>query len=213
MSQPAAGGEGDPLQILLDRVERDREERCREILQAARSEAEAVRAEAYAQARSRLHRAASDERERVREGLESARAARETRQRQARHQRTNAVLARAWELLEQALARRWQDPEGRRQWLRGALEQAGQFLPPGTWTITHPPGLDPGELPSDPESLPGGDQVTLAPEADPAIGAGIRIRCGRAELDATPAGLLTDRERVRAWLLATVAPQRREEAE
>lgn len=210
MSQPGGGSAGDPLQVLLERVERDREERCREILQGARSEAEAMRAQAYAQARRRLHQAVRDERQRLREQLESARATQETRQRQAYHEQSNTALAKAWELLEQALENRWRTPEGRREWLVGALEQAERFLPPGTWTIAHPPELASDELPTDLDTTLGPDQVTLATEADPALNAGIRIRCGGAELDATPAGLLADPKRVRSWLLATLAAHRSE---
>ena len=88
-------------------------------------------------------------------------------------------------------------------------------MPPGTWTIRHPPDLDPAELPDglDGASAPGPGQVVLASEADPDIRTGVRIQCGGAELDATPAGLLVDGERIRSWLLATIERRRRTEGE
>lgn len=211
MSAPPPGTGEDPLQVLLDRVERDREERCREILEAARSEADRIRAQAYAEGRQRLHRTVTEERRRVQERLRSARAERETRERRQRHRQVNAALERAWQLLEGALEDRWADPRGREEWVRGALEQAERFLPPGTWTLEHPEGLDPETLP---EALAVPERITLETRADPGLAAGIRIRCGAAEVDASPSGLLADRERIRSRLLAAIEEQRaREEGE
>jgi hypothetical protein len=206
---PTQGPDTDPLQRLLERVERDREERCREILEAARAEAATMRAEAHAQARARVHRAITAERRRVRERLDAARAEQETRQRQRRHQRINAALERGWGLLEAALVRRWADAEGRRLWLQGALEQAARFLPPGTWTVAHPPDLDPAELPAEPGDLPGlgSPQAGLVSQPDGTLSAGVRLSCGGVEVDATPAGLLADPERIRARLLAALQQQ------
>jgi hypothetical protein len=211
MSQDARNGDTSPLAMLLQRVERDREQRCRELLEAARSDASTMRAEAHAQARRRVHQVITEERRRVADRLNSVRAEQETRQRQQRHRRINAALERGWELLEAALEHRWQSAEGRRAWIAGALAQAEHFLPPGTWTLRHPPELARSELPAalDRSGDPGPGQVTLASQADPDLTAGVRIQCGGAELDATPAGLLVDSERIRAWLLAAIEEHRR----
>lgn len=215
MSAERRGDEAGPLEVLLQRVEHDREQRCREILEAARSDASTMRAETHAQARRRVHQVIVDERRRAQERLNSARAEQDTRQRHQRHQRINATLERGWALLEEALDRRWQTTEARRSWILAALAQAQAFLPPGTWTIRHPPDLDPAELPNglDGANAPGPGQVTLATETDPAIRIGVRIQCGGAELDATPAGLLVDAERIRSWLLAVIERRRQPEGE
>ncbi len=211
MSSPQEEDTRSPLQILMERVERDREQRCREILQAARSEAEEIRQEAYSRARRRVHRTVQNQRQRVAQRLRSAQAERGTRLRQQRHQRINAALKEAWDLLEKALRKRWAEAEGREEWVRGALEQAERFLPAGTWTLEHPSSLDPQELSGELSNLIGSDQVSLDPKAHPHLGVGVRIRCGDAEVDATPEGLLVDRERVRSWLLAEAQKHREEE--
>lgn len=194
----------DPLQTLLDRVEGERERRCREILDQARTEADRIRAEAYRQARDRFHEAAETDRQRVAERLRSARAEQETRRRQRRHQRINADLAEAWGLIGDALERRWRDPEARKQWMAAALRQAGDFLPGGTWQVEHPPDLDPAEIPVDRADTVDPGEITLEPRRRPELTAGLRIRRDGAVVDATPAGLLADGSRVRSWLLAEV---------
>ncbi|MEF8792456.1 hypothetical protein [Thiohalorhabdus sp.] len=205
---PPPEEETDPLQTLLARVERDREERCREILQAARDEADAIRQEAYSRARQRLHRTVETERQRVRRRLRSVEAEQATHVRQRRHQRISNSLEKAWNRLEEALHKRWSNPQGREEWVRGALEQARHFLPPGTWTLTHPSSQDPEDLASDLTAMVDPDQVTLETEPSSGLSAGIRIRCGETEMDATPAGLMVDRERVRSWLLASIQHHR-----
>lgn len=207
MTPPPEDGT-DPLQILLARVERDREERCGEILQAARDEADTIRQEAYSRARQRLHRTVETERQRVRRRLRSVQAEQATHLRQRRNQRINTSLEKAWDKLEDALHKRWSDPRGRQEWVRGALEQARHFLPPGTWTLTHPASQDPANLASDLTAMVDPDQVALETESDPGLSAGVRIRCGGTEVDATPEGLLVDHERVRSWLLASIQHHR-----
>jgi len=211
VTPPADGNGSAPLATLLARVEQDRERRCREILQAARQQADALRAEAYGQGRRRLHEAVREERHRVEHALDSARAEQETRQRHRRHRRVNAALERVWPMLEQALAERWRTADGRRQWLDGALEEARRFLPRGTWTVHHPRDLEPGEIDAGRAGLEP-EQVSLETAPEDGLDTGVRIVCGDAEVDATPRGLLADRERVRSWLLAAVAAHRQEAA-
>ena len=208
MTNGDQGRPQDPLEVLLERVERDREERCRKILESARSDADRVRGEAFAQARSRLHRTVRDERRRVEDELRAARAEQETRHRHQRHRRINAALERAWSQLERALEARWQDPRGRRAWMQGALEQAARFLPPGTWTLHHPPAVGANELP-DLTGIADAERIALETAPDSELTTGVRIGCGGTRLDATPEGLLADRERVRSWLLAAIERHRR----
>lgn len=195
----------DSLAALLARVQENRESRCRELLRQAREDAEAMVGEAFRRNRAELHRAIQQERDRMEERLRSRRAQLETQRRLHRHRQVNELLEQGFERLEETLRQRWREKEARAQWIAAALAQAREFLNAGHWVLEHPPGWDPDEAPDPPEG------VTLEARADDELRAGLRIRAGNARVDATPAGLLRDSERVKSWLLAEVEALRRQE--
>ncbi len=193
-------------QGLLRLVEQYRDEECRRRLAAARSEAAAILRQTYAKERARLHERAEAERHSARLRIEALLADRETRARRKAEQANALFLAKAWPKLEAALLARWRTPEGRRRWAERALDVAQQRLPvadqDGPWVIRHACDW------SDEEQR---DLfVTLRLDLrdpprvlrDTGLRAGLIITAAGALLDLSLAGLLHDRSRLEARLLA-----------
>ena len=137
--------------------------------------------------------------------LRSRRAQLETQRRLHRHRQVNQILEEGYARLEDTLRQRWHESEARTEWVAAALAQARDVLIAGHWVLEHPPGWDPNEAPPPPEG------VTLEARADDELPAGLRICAGNARVDASPAGLLRDSERVKSWLLAEIEALRRKE--
>ena len=186
---------------LLRRVARERDARCRSVLAAADEQAVALLARARAEARARLRQASTDERRAVEQALAARRAALETVRRQQHRRQLRAALDVAWTSLPEALEAAWNDAATRERWCRAAAEAAREaFVSDGPCTI---------EIDVD-----GDDAAAIArsamtdrdctPVRVPGLGAGLRLRSGRACLDATARGLTASRERIEAELLAAI---------
>lgn len=192
-------------QRLFQLVEDYREQRCSTLLDRANQQARELLQQARRDALQRVREAVAAERARGRERIETAEARVQTRHRQREQQQTLMTLERAWPRLEAALEAKWNDATARHEWVSNAVHQALQTLPSHTWTLSHPPGWDSGEL----------DEFTAAirahcgapPDvcADELVKAGLRLCCGGACVDATSAGLLADRDRITARLLARLS--------
>ena len=201
---------------ILRLIEGYRESECRALLVSARAEARALLARVYREERARLHQRVAAERADLRMRIQAARAERDTRER-ASSERANArVLASAWPRLRQALAERWADPGGRRGWVENALAQARRVLPVGVWTVRHAPGWTRPEWQPLAEGLAAslGAEPRILAEGD--LVAGLTIETNGAALDASLDGLLRDRTRIEARLLALLAaggPRAREQQE
>jgi hypothetical protein len=130
----------------------------------------------------------------------AASARRQTRHRLARQQADHGFLAEAIARLPAALAARWKEPASRRQWITHALGQATRALAPGTWRIEHAAGVEEADRLAVAATLPAA--VTPEWRLDPALSAGLRICAGGNRIDATPAGLMADREALAGALLA-----------
>jgi hypothetical protein len=186
---------------LLKLVEDYRDAECRTLLEAARVEAEALIARTYRAERARLHQRVTAERSGARGRIHAARAERDTRER-AGGERANALLlAAAWPRLHDALIARWQDPDARGDWVDAVIAEAERLLPKGTWTLRHAraPGADWQALAAELAQRLGQE---TRPVADAGLAAGLRVECGGAVLDGSLEGLLRDRERIEARLLA-----------
>ncbi|MCG6897032.1 MAG: hypothetical protein LJE61_00945 [Thiocapsa sp.] len=190
---------------LLDLIEEYGESECRALLGRARSEAATLTAAAYRRARTELHQRVLAERANARARLHAARAEHETRSRATGDRANTRLLELAWPQLRETLAARWTDPDVRRTWAGHYLEQARHLLPRGLWTVRHPPDWPASEW----APLAAGLTKFLgqAPHfvADGGLSAGLIIETEGALLDATLAGLLRDRRRVEARLLALLA--------
>jgi len=192
----------DTLTTLLKVVEGDRDERCARIREEAEREAKRLVSEARSQARQRVGEAIAEARRRARARVADARAALATEARRRRQESSRVLLERAWEVLPDALAERWDDPADRRAWLESVVDLAAGSLPLGTWHVSHPPDL------TDEEAKLVADRIEEAtgdpPELEPSdqVRSGLRICVGQTCLDGTARGLLADRRAVEGRLLA-----------
>jgi len=190
------------LQHLLEKLDTHRQAHCEELLAQARGEAQVEIKHAYQNARRRVHEAVVNTRERTRLQLVSAAAKQKTRERQLRQQQDQALLEQAWQPLQELLLQRWQDPAARQQWIDQLLEQAAQVLVDTNWKIRHPPdwpGAERGAVESRLVQLHGYSPVF---SAQPSIHAGLLIVADQTRVDGTIDGLLHDRSRIEALLLA-----------
>ena len=190
---------------LLQWLEHQGEHACRQILDAAQVESKRLLTEAFHQARSRLHARLLSERRTARERIHAVRAERETRARASGERASVRLLALAWPRLRAALAARWADSESRRRWIHNSVRLACATLPRGQWTIRHPPdwaSSERGEVAATLIETQGQSPHFLA---DGALVAGLVIESAGASLDASLEGLLRDRDRLEARLLALMA--------
>lgn len=185
----------DALAALMAYVAQVRDRKLGEIRAAAAAECEKLVGSARARARAQIRQALREARADADARIALARAAMQSRLRRQRQALTLAALAGVQQRVGAAVGARWADRATRRAWVTMALAEAARSLPAGAWTGRHAPDM--GALPA--TTLPDGVTLELRPDAD--IAAGLRIRCGDAELDATPAGLLREPQRVAAlWL-------------
>ena len=190
---------------LLRLVQDYREQECRRILEAARQEAADIRSQSFHKLRAHLHSRVVAERSRARERIQAARAEQTTQERSARERMSLELLRTAWPLLRERLLARWREPEQRRRWTAAYLRRALSMLPHGRWTVRHAPEWCDQERREALTELI--DDFGQAPgfRSEPAMEAGLIIESGGAVLDASLGGLLADRARLEARLLALLA--------
>jgi hypothetical protein len=189
---------------LLRLVAEYREQECRRLLDAARTEAAELLAATFNRERAHLHQRIVAERSRAQGRIQAARAERATRERWV-HERTHTdLLAAAWPRLREALLARWRVPRSRAQWVASDLDEALRALPRGRWSIRHAPGWGEDERRAPAARL--AEALGEAPrmQTDGDMAAGLVIASGGAVLDASLDGLLRDRPRLEARLLALI---------
>lgn len=189
---------------LLAVVADDRETRCWSLTTRAEHAASALLRDA--------RRALADElrahREAVRAHRDTERAAADARLQAAmrsRRQRHDALaLAAAWAQLAPQLQQRWQSAAVRRAWIGRAIDHAVEHLPTDRWQIRVAPPwtADDGEWLRG--QLARRSIADVCCVTDASLAAGVDIRTGDAHVDATPAGLLADRQTIEGRLLATM---------
>jgi hypothetical protein len=186
---------------LLALVDEYRDSKSREILDAARAEAQGLVAQAFRLARSRVHEAIVDERKRYDAAVAGAEARLHTRQRLVHQGREASMLAAGWQLLPGVLAERWRSPAERRRWAETHLGRALATLPRTEWEIAHAPGwaADERQAAAGWLAAHGGPDLSFA--ADATLVAGFRVRAGHNLLDATLEGLLVERKGIEGRLL------------
>jgi hypothetical protein len=194
-------------EALLAIVEADRAKKCAAIMDAARTEAAALVADAHAAARARMRAAFAEERELVATRIAAAEANLETRRRIARQQRAAALLAASWEKLPTALEARWRDAGARRAWAASMAADARRVLPRGAWRITHAPGWQATERDEFAADLLTAHGVAASFAEDAAVRCGLKIAADHNVVDATQDGLLADRAEIGAQLLALLADE------
>ena len=190
---------------LLKLVDDYRDRECHRLLEAAMDQAEELKSQAFRKQRSHLHTRVLAERSRARERILGARAERATQKRLASEVRNLTLLQTAWPLLHERLAARWQIPEQRRLWADTYLRRALVLLPSGRWTVRHAPGWTDQERGAILSGLQ--DELGQVPRfrSEAGIEAGLIVESDGAVLDASLGGLLQDRTRLEARLLALIA--------
>lgn len=198
-------GSSRQVEALLELVEQYRSAHCATVQEAARVAAETLLRQAHAAARERVARALAEERKRASREVATAEARRRTRERLREQRRRAGQLREAWQLLPEALARRWSERETRSRWTASAAQRALQVLTPHDWKIAHPPGWSQSERAQVQKLV--SDRLDAPPAfvADENVRAGLRIHAGDTVLDATLEGILADRAAVEARLLYYLA--------
>lgn len=190
---------GGALRQLLDLVENNRDQRCREIIAEARREGARLVAEAHRLSRGRMADTVRQERAREQQDLRAARARQDAELRRQRLGSVGHLLADATPHLVTALQDRWQNPEQRRQWLALTAATARERLPGQAWEVSHPWDWDPAEWH---QAVVGAELGEVQFMGDKAITAGVRICCRGTCVEGTLAGLTVDRQGIEALFLA-----------
>ena len=194
---------------LLRLVEEQRDEACRRALAEAEESARALLRQTHRKERAHLHRRILEERARIQARVQAVEAERVTRERREQARSSAGILAQAWPLLQLGLQRRWDTVEGRRRWVWRCLREALGSLPAGAWTVRHAPAWPVAEQQAVREQLAAALGVEPQLRSDPTIEAGLVVDSGGACLDGSLRGLLADRQRLEARLLALLAGEKR----
>jgi F0F1-type ATP synthase membrane subunit b/b' len=190
---------------LAEEVRKEVESECREVLEAAKREAEEIVAHAFTSARARGHEAIAAMRQEGRRRLMRAEARRQTREQMLNDTRAAEALRRALPLLEPAILQRWGNKAGRRLWLEAVARHARARLLPGDWAVEHPLDFASEDRDRLLASLKcaGGDNIVFG--AAPGVKAGVRVRAEGAVLDGTSDALLADQSALKSLLLAELS--------
>jgi len=194
---------------LLRLVEEQRDAACRRILAEAGQSARDLLRQTHRKERAHLHRRVLEERARIHARIQAVEAERVTRERREQARSSAGVLEQAWPLLQLGLQRRWETAEGRRRWVGRCLREALGSLPAGPWIVRHAPGWPVAEQQAAREQLAEALGVEPQLRNDPTIEAGLVVDSGGACLDGSLRGLLADRQRLEARLLALLAGESR----
>jgi hypothetical protein len=187
---------------LLALVHDERDKACRQLLAEAAARAAAITREAFRRERALLHQRVVTERSRAEGLLRAAAAERATAERRRGEAADADLLAAAWPRLCEQLAERWAVAASRRLWVDTTLAQALRRLPHTRWTIRHAAGWPEEERAAALARLAAAGLPEPALRADGDVAAGLVVVAGGAVLDMSLAGLLQDRARIEARLLA-----------
>lgn len=188
---------------LLRRLSREQETRTRRLREQTELQVRELLQRSRTEARARVRQAVQEQRRADEIALARRRAALDTQQRRARQATLRNLLDAAWRDLPAALQARWEEPSSRAAWCEAACAQALRLLLERDEVRVE---IDAGDAAGmGPKLAPlleshGVQRVSLMPVTG--LGAGLRLRAGRACLDATIPGLLAARGRVAAELLA-----------
>ncbi len=187
---------------LLKLIQEERDKACWRLLAEAAERAAAIKRDAYRRERRLLHQRIDAERRRAQDLLSAATAERATAERRQAEQADAGLIAAAWPRLRAHLADRWARAEDRAVWVGAALAQARRALPRERWTIRHAAGWPEAERAAALAELARHGIPTPALRTDAALSAGVVIAAGGGVLDMSLEGLLQDRARLEARLLA-----------
>jgi hypothetical protein len=191
------------VDALLQRVARDREQRCSQMRAAAEAQAQEILRSGRAEARANVRRAVAKERTRIAQRLRQAEAGAELEARGRAQSETRRLLESMWKGIADALEARWSNPEHRRAWVAAASRQADQLLGASpSWRIEHGEGWLPEQRNEFEKFAATRTTHTIEWKSEPALKAGVKVRCEGVCLDATPSGLLANRADIESGFMA-----------
>jgi len=192
------------VQHLLDVVENHRTARYEEIRDQAQNNAHAIISKAHKDARQRMHDDNVETREKANRKLASTEAQLQTQKRLARQLTDVELLQTSWKLLKESLERQWQQPDTRKQWIDNLTGQALTTLVSPYWRIEHP--VDWLEEERIALQMWLHEQLGHSPElkAVADISAGLRLCAEGTCVDGTADGLIHERTRIEALMLAAI---------
>jgi hypothetical protein len=191
------------VDAMLQRVNRDREQRCEQVRAAADSQAREIIRAARAEARATVRAAVSQERSRFAQGLLRARAVAELEERRRAQSEVKKLLESMWTQIADALEARWRDLAHRRVWVEAALHQAVALLGAlPRWRVEHGTDWSPEQRNELEKTVGKRDTLAIEWVHDTEIKGGLRIRADGVCLDATAQGLLANRNDIESAFLA-----------
>ncbi|MDE2148459.1 MAG: hypothetical protein KGJ55_01245 [Gammaproteobacteria bacterium] len=188
---------------LLTHIREEVARECAEIENRTEAQIRDILRDARRQARQRVVRALAAQRAELDSRCASERAAVETRLRRRHQQLSRQALDQGWGLLHAELIRRWQSAPERQEWAQAALRSAQSRLVARCWRVHCPPDWPIAQRQAASAAI-GTEAVKLQWQDDPAMACGLRIAADGACVDATPAGLLAQRDRIEGRLLAAI---------
>ena len=177
-------------------------DRCEEISRNSVEQAGEIVCQAHRDARRHLRRHAEEDRKNAARKLMAYEATLKTAQRQERQRHDTQFLEQTWQLLCRELVDRWNQSDHREVWIGNVMRKADKALPKKQWRIDTGSGW-PDEEQKRLKSLV--TEVTgVEPQwfEDKRIEAGVRISVDGASVDGTLDGLVANRERLEAEMLA-----------
>lgn len=189
---------------LKDLVEKSQQEQCRTTREQAELKAREIRRDARRQARERVGQAVEEERARMQQEVRVVEAEIETEQRRRSRRRDIQLIASGSGMLKEALMKRWEDEDGRREWARVTLAEAAEVLLGRDWTLEYP--ADWAEPERD-EAVKWADEhlgAKLAAKPVEDLERGLRIRSRGASVDMSISGLMADTRSIHGALLAAL---------
>jgi len=192
------------IQHLQNVVEHHRATACEKIQLQARTKSHELISKAHENARRRMHEDNVETREKENRQLASAVAQIQTQKRLARQQSDEELLRTSWKLLKESLERQWQQADTRKQWLDNLIGQALATLVSQHWRIEHPVDWAAEERTALQIRLQ--EQLGHSPEMDAVtdISAGLRLCTEGTCVDGTTDGLMHERTRIEALMLAAI---------
>ena len=192
------------IQHLQNVVEHHRATACEKIQLLAQTKAHEMINKAHENSRRRMHEDNVETREKEHRQLASAEAQIQTRKRLARQQSDEELLQSGWRLLKASLERQWQQADTRKQWIDNLIGQALATLVSQHWRIEHPADWAEEERTALQKRLH--EQLGHAPELEAIadISAGLRLCTGGTCVDGTTDGLMHERTRIEALMLAAI---------
>lgn len=190
------------FQRLLEIIDAYQNEECAKVLNETQNEAVDTTRQAFREARIRVKQDIETSRQSIERAIATAKAGVQAEEKQQQYIATQEYLEQSWLQLSDLLKQRWKSPDTRRRWVDKAVNQALQVLPESTWQIEHPENWPEDERRAVATQIRANSRPTPDFVAKKELAVGIRIIANGAMVDASIGGLMADRGRIEAELLA-----------